>query len=272
MSDDDLKSSYLRSEIDSSDDEENAREAAADGGDEQNVDRIPVTDLTQEQLVERYEGLVHSVAFDIHDNKSAGVPFEDVKAYGYEGLLEAHKRFDPDKGVSFSSFAYYRVRGAILDAFRSQEWSTRDQHFELKDDIALNDHMASHNEATSHLPRSKTFKDSIKHIDQMVGDSVTILLMRHFDLQDLETTEEAQQFDSADRRQKLKLIRAALDGLSDNEREVVTRYHLDDDTLTDIAEDLDLSKGWVSRVNARAIDKIRKHILRATGERPEPLH
>lgn len=50
---------------------------------------------------------------------------EDLIAYGYVGLLEARKRFDPSKGTPFVTFAWWRVRGAIIQGAREMSGSTR---------------------------------------------------------------------------------------------------------------------------------------------------
>ena len=43
---------------------------------------------------------------------------EDLEAFGIQGLLEAHSRFDASRGARFGTFAYYRIRGAMLDGVR----------------------------------------------------------------------------------------------------------------------------------------------------------
>src|ERR1700712_5374852 len=57
---------------------------------------------------------------------------EDLKAWGHQGVLEAKARFDADRGVRFSTFAYYRVRGAVLDGVRKQGWLKRRAYAKLK--------------------------------------------------------------------------------------------------------------------------------------------
>src|SRR4029078_7285804 len=57
---------------------------------------------------------------------SAGGDAAELEAWGREGLLDAARRFEPDRGVSFRTFAYYRVRGAMLDGLRKMgNWSRR---------------------------------------------------------------------------------------------------------------------------------------------------
>src|SRR3954470_24445964 len=57
---------------------------------------------------------------------------DDLRAWGHQGVLEAKARFDPGRGVRFSTFAYYRVRGAVLDGVRKQGWLRRRAYAKLK--------------------------------------------------------------------------------------------------------------------------------------------
>lgn len=261
MPKDGLKSTVLRAAIEHDDDPEDT--------DKQARDHPPVEQLTERQLVDRYDGLVGRVAQDIYDHHDWNVPFEDLRAYGFEGLLEAHDNYEPDRGVSFSTYAFYRIRGAIYDGCRDEGWSNRHQASVLEDLAGLNDHLADQADTRTNLPRAKTFEDSVSRIDRMVGDTVTVLLVRQLDLEELRCTDDCAQFDDVDRRQRLDLVADAIDQLDDNERDVVVRYHLEDESMSSIADDLDYSKGWISRVNSRAIDKIRNHVLSET-EHLEP--
>ncbi len=261
MPNDGLKSTVLRADIERDDDPENT--------DEQSRESRPVEHLTERELVDRYDGLVGRVAQDVYDHHDWNVPFEDVRAYGFEGLLEAHDNYDPNRGVSFSTFAFYRIRGAIYDGCRDEGWSNRNQASVLEDLAAVNDHLADQADTRTNLPRAKTFQDSVDRLDRMVGDTVTVLLVRQLDLEQLCCTDDCEQFDDVDRRQRLDLVAEAIDQLDDNERDVIVRYHLEDDSMSSIAEDLDYSKGWISRMNSRAVDKIRDHILSET-EHLEP--
>ena len=57
---------------------------------------------------------------------------DDLRGYGQQGLLEAQQRFDAARGVRFSTFAYYRIRGAVLDGVRKQGWLSRRAHAKLR--------------------------------------------------------------------------------------------------------------------------------------------
>ena len=70
---------------------------------------------TSRQLIEDNQGLVRSLAKRIHRGLPSHVEFEDLVSYGQAGLAEAARSFDPEVGSQFSTFAYYRIRGAIYD-------------------------------------------------------------------------------------------------------------------------------------------------------------
>ena len=67
------------------------------------------------QLIAQHEKMVHGLASRLRRELSLRGELDDLIAFGFGGLLEAQRRFDPGRGVRFRTFAYYRVRGAMLD-------------------------------------------------------------------------------------------------------------------------------------------------------------
>lgn len=81
-----------------------------------------------QQLVEQCQGMVRSLAIGIHRKLPPHVELDDVIAYGQVGLAEAARDFDPSRGSRFSTYAYYRVRGAIYDGLSKMAWFSRSQY------------------------------------------------------------------------------------------------------------------------------------------------
>src|SRR5271165_3255358 len=69
---------------------------------------------------------VKYIARRIHERLPQHVPFDDLLHAGIVGLMDAVHKFDPSKNVRFSSYAKFRIRGAILDSLRDMDWSPRD--------------------------------------------------------------------------------------------------------------------------------------------------
>ncbi len=76
------------------------------------------------QLLELYIGLVHHVAREM-SRRTKAVELDDLVSAGTFGLIRALDSFDLSRGLAFSTYAVRRIRGAILDDLRSQDWAPR---------------------------------------------------------------------------------------------------------------------------------------------------
>lgn len=77
---------------------------------------------TREQMIADCQGLVRSLAWQIHCKLPPHVDLEDLVSYGQIGLLEAVKNFDPEREIQFTTFSYHRIRGAIFDGLSKMSW------------------------------------------------------------------------------------------------------------------------------------------------------
>lgn len=80
---------------------------------------------TREEMITDCQGLVRSLAWQIHCKLPSHVDLEDLVAYGQIGLLEAARAYDPTRENQFSTYSYYRIRGAILDGLSKMAWFNR---------------------------------------------------------------------------------------------------------------------------------------------------
>jgi RNA polymerase sigma factor for flagellar operon FliA len=79
-------------------------------------------------LMASYIGLVRALAWRIHQQLPRSVELDDLVGYGCIGLAEAARGYDPRRGHKFSTFAYYRIRGAIFDGLSQMAWFRRDKY------------------------------------------------------------------------------------------------------------------------------------------------
>jgi RNA polymerase sigma factor FliA len=77
------------------------------------------------RIVESYMPLVRYVAIRVKAGLPPHVQLVDLMTYGSQGLIGAVARYDLDRGVRFEAFAVRRIRGAILDELRAQDWVPR---------------------------------------------------------------------------------------------------------------------------------------------------
>src|SRR5437763_9745170 len=94
------------------------------GGAESATTRLPL-DGTREEILRRHLPLVRRVVQRLAARKPPHIETDDLVSWGIVGLLDAIAKYDAKKEASFSTYAQFRIRGAILDHLRSLDWVPR---------------------------------------------------------------------------------------------------------------------------------------------------
>lgn len=206
-------------------------------------------DAARNRLITRYLTLARNIAARIYRTRiDNDVPFADYNQLANLGLIEAVDRFDPREGVAFTTFATYRIRGAILNGLEKTT-ERRDQLAFLR---RRQRHRIESLSADAHEESS---------FAQMVD--ITIGLALGFLLEDsgFAVGPDAKLEDEAlDRRAIAQLkssLVAAVDALPDRERVVVRYHYFFSVGFDELAEQLGISKGRVSQLHKRALERIR---------------
>lgn len=86
-----------------------------------------------DELVTQYAPLVKRIAYHLKARLPATVIVDDLLQAGMIGLLEAANKYDPDQGASFETYAGIRIRGAMLDELRRNDWAPKSVHRKVRD-------------------------------------------------------------------------------------------------------------------------------------------
>lgn len=217
---------------------------------------------SSQELVMRYREFVVFVAKKLVRN--LGLPadlLDEFVSAGYLGLVEAAQRYEPSSGVHFKHFAYLRVRGAIIDCIRDCADLRRTAYRAsraLKAAEDLREHYLETNGARE--------PDAAKVIEYAARAGMAIRLS----LQDLDPEDPlllsgapgAEQL--LEEEQERRRMRELVASLPEKLRHVIEAYYFKGKSFVEIAKSQgDMSKSWVSRLHARALDEIR---TRYTGE------
>lgn len=188
------------------------------------------------ELIAQHEKMVHSLASRLRRELSLRGEIDDLIAFGFGGLLEAQRRFDPARGVRFQTFAYYRVRGAMLDGVRKMAGVPRRAHERLQESAAV-----TPTAAPTGLDRAFT---------RMSGSlSTASVLQGSFGE---ESPEVALLKDESVRR-----LLQALPRLSARERFLVRGFYFEGRSIDAMAKELGISKSWASRLHRNALAELR---------------
>lgn len=228
--------------------------------------QITLSQAEREKLIEDHVGYVRTLATRVRRDIGTDLDLDELVSYGMTGLVEAGNRFDPTRRVAFTTFSYYRIRGAIFDGLRQLGWLNRGQYARFQ--AATNDLMqnlsdrpdppsAPHSEADP----QKAAADLASAVDQIATIFIT-------SLDDVRTPEQADPLaanaaEAAERRSVHRTVRQAVEQLPPRERELLQLYYFKDLTLEAAGKKLGLSKSWTSRLHARAIENLTKLVTPA---------
>ncbi len=215
------------------------------------------------QLVEAHIGFGVHVA---RKYANRGVPTDDLRQVAMVALVKAVERFDPDRGVSFSTFAGRTIEGEIKRYFRDSTWAVRvprpakELHLRIR----------SAGEDLSHeLGRSPTVRELASYLSVSTDDVVVALgASAAYSADRIEPPSDddpaadsrgylAEQEGGFTLTEDRMLIEHLVARLPDREQEIVRLRFFEELTQAEIAERVGISQMHVSRLLRRAFEHMR---------------
>ncbi len=212
-----------------------------------------------DKLVTANGALVRAIAVNIHSKLPVHVELCDLVQEGMRGLIDAARRYDPRRGVAFTTYAKYRIRGAILDglrqfdpasrAFRATSKKLDRAAHELADELGRTPtesevaaraavgfaRWTQHNETNRALkPASLTAEDGSGPIPEVAG-------------------EDPSEETSAMHAELQGALKAVMSRLPRRTREIVALYHWRGLTMREIGLRYGINESRVSQIHKRAL-------------------
>ena len=231
----------------------------------------------RERLIEAHQPLVEGMAARF---RRRGAPLEDLVQVAAIGLIEALDRFDPTRGVKFTTYAVSTIVGEIKHYFRDCTWSVKVPR-QLQE-IAAN--LARANEILSRkLGRSPTVNDLAAHFGVSEDEvSEAIELDRAYTPYSLDAEMGSDSGEVTDRLQDLlggpderlqalvehSALHRALAGLDARKQWILHRRYFDGWTQIEVSRELGVSQMHVSRLEREALGELRRKLApdQALGE------
>jgi RNA polymerase sigma-B factor len=220
---------------------------------------------TRNRLVEAHRGLAASIA---HDYRGRGVDLDDLVQIAMLGTLKAVERFDPSRGIPFSSFASRTVNGEIKRYFRDRTWAVRpprsaqERHLDLRRATAA---------LGSRLGRPPTVAELAEELDLSVDEvleaqeagaayrATSLDARRPGDEEGASLAERLPGGEGASQPVELRmLVGQLLQTLPKREAEILRLRFYDELTQSEIAERLGISQMHVSRLIRRCLLELRQ--------------
>lgn len=230
----------------------------------------------REELIRRHLHLVRYIAGRLVIHLPPNVEFDDLLAYGVFGLIDAIDKFDIRRGIKFETYAYTRIKGAILDGLRSLDWAPQSlrkrgreiakAYGKLEAELgrsATDEEVA--NELGMSLDELQQVLSRLNHInvlsleDLIGGDGEDMVQLRDL----IADPDSPDPFAHAEIKETRRRLIQALDTLPDREKIIISLYYYEGLTVKEIGELLGLSASRISQLHGRALLRLRGAMMQA---------
>ena len=234
----------------------------------------------REKVILHYAPLVKYVAGRVSTGLPPSVEFGDLVSYGVFGLLDAIEKYDPDRGIKFETYAIARIKGAIIDELRADDWVPRSVRFKAREIerayVALESELRripTDDEVAEKLgisvPEylnllSKMSLISLVALDELwtvSGDKPDKISLADI-VEDVKVKDPSKTFEIEEMKD---IIADSINHLPERERIVVTLYYFEGLTMREIGEVLSVTESRVCQMHTKAILRLRARLGSSLG-------
>ncbi len=234
----------------------------------------------REELIIKYTPLIRYIAGKLAMRLPPHISIDDLMSSGVIGLMDAIEKFDPSKKIQFKTYAEFRIRGAMLDELRAQDWVPRSVRKK-----------ASELEKTYHKLEKKLGRPAE---DEEVAEALGLTMDQFYDL--LEKTKNVTFLDIEALRRRMpegsdedlfdliaddsesdpfiqlnltevkELLINGINELPEKERLVLSLYYYEDLTMREIGEIMGYTESRISQMHTKAIMRLRASLSEIAKE------
>ena len=225
--------------------------------------------LDRNAQIRQYQPLVRKLAHHMMAKLPANVQVDDLIQVGLIGLSEALSRFESTQGVQFETFATQRIRGAMLDELRENDWasrSTRKSQKEIEVSMRRLEHRLGRSPLESEIAADLgiSLSDYQSLLGKVRGTQLVYLEDMNHTSDDEDSFLDRNMGDTdadplnmlSDHRMRLALV-AAIKNLPEREQYIMSMYYEEDMNLKEIAAVLDVTESRICQLHSQSIARLR---------------
>lgn len=220
--------------------------------------------------IAQYAPLVKRIAHYMMAKLPASVEIDDIVQAGMVGLLDAVTRYEETQGAQFETYAVQRIRGAILDELRRNDWLPRSTRKSMREiESAINVLQQRRGRSPSEAEIAEQMQLPLAQYQQRLQEARGHQILYYEDISDPETEHYQQHRDSDDHPTILDtliddelraLVAEAVAALPEREKLMMSLYYEKELNLREIGEVLGVSESRVCQIHTQAVARLRARI------------
>ena len=238
------------------------RKQASKRGDQ---DAVKLEEL-RNQLMERHYPLVRYIAERLLQTLPKSIELDDLVSAGLFGLMDAIRGFDASRGIKFKTYCSTRIRGAILDQLRSQDWVPRLVRLKAsRIERALQRLTAEYGREPTHAELARNLEmdhqDLVKEIQEARARTMFSLSEKWEDddgsVEKVEVLEDKAAIDPINELNRRDLMTFITRALTHKERFIIEQYYQYGHTMREIGEMLALTESRVCQIHSNVMGRLK---------------
>ena len=220
------------------------------------------------EQIAQYTPLVKKIAYHLMSRLPPSVQQDDLIQAGLIGLLEALRNYDASQGASFQTYARIRIRGAMLDEIRKNDWAPRSVHRKARmvAEVVREIENRTGRDARDH-EIAQALKVSLDEYHQLLQEASGHRVFSYEEL-DIEahggiaslTQREKGPLEGLQNEDFKKGLAEAIAGLPERERMVMSLYYDEELNLREIGAVIGVSESRVCQIHSQAVIRLQSRM------------
>ncbi len=227
----------------------------------------------RDKLMVQYLGLVHYVVNKLFKQMPGNIDRDDLVNIGVIGLSEALDRYNPYYGIKFETYAIPRIKGAIIDDLRKQDWiprSLRSKSNRIKKAVEQLEQIAIGNVSDMEIAHQlgisgeeyHQWQAQLNHTNMVSLDKPNPNSDDHNLYEAVEDTESTNPLKNLEEEEMRTILTKVIKQLPEKARLAITLYYYERLTFKEIGKILNVSESRISQIHSETTERMKRMILK----------
>lgn len=234
------------------------------------IDVASLSDETPnyDELMTRHAPFVKRIAYHLMGRLPSNIQLDNMVQTGMIGLFEALKAYDMSKGASFETYARIRIRGAMLDEVRLNDWTPRSVYRKSRQiSEAVHNVEGKTGGDAKDSEVAEVLGITIEEYYKMVKDAAGCQLLSYEEMTSVGGNQDeasvsklSEPYRELQEKDFKEGLASKIAGLPERERLVMALYYEEEFNLREIGEVLDVTEGRVCQIHGQALTRLRSRM------------